>query len=96
MTQAIPKLVNFDQFIEWYPENSLNRYELHEGIIVEMPKPKGKHSEVAGLTSGELFLEIRRLQLPYFLPKECILTYLLFLKERGFLNVSWGCATEVV
>lgn len=72
MTQAIPKLVNFDQFIDWYPENSLNRYELHEGIIVEMPKPKGKHSEVAGFSSGELFREIRRLQLPYFLPRECI------------------------
>jgi Uma2 family endonuclease len=37
-----------------------------------MPKPKGKHSEVAGFISGELFLEIRRLQLPYFIPKECI------------------------
>ena len=72
MTQAIPKQVTFDEFITWYPENSEYRYELHEGIIVEMPKPKGKHSEVAGFISGELFVEIRRLQLPYFIPKECI------------------------
>ncbi len=72
MTQAIPKQVTFDEFVTWYPENSEYRYELHEGVIVEMPKPKGKHSEVAGFISGELFLEIRRLQLPYFIPKECI------------------------
>jgi Uma2 family endonuclease len=72
MTQAIPKQVTFDEFITWYPENSEYRYELHEGIIVEMPKPKGKHSEVAGFISGKLFVEIRRLQLPYFIPKECI------------------------
>ena len=59
-------------FIAWYPENSLTRYELHEGVIVEMPKPKGKHSEFAGFTSGKLFLEISRLQLPYSIPKESI------------------------
>ena len=72
MTQTLPKQVTFDEFIAWYPENSEHRYELHEGVIVQMPKPKGKHSEVAGFISGELFLEIRRLQLPYFIPKECI------------------------
>lgn len=37
-----------------------------------MPKPKGKHSEFAGFTSGKLFLEISRLQLPYSIPKESI------------------------
>jgi Uma2 family endonuclease len=72
MTQTLPKQVTFDEFIAWYPENSEHRYELHEGVIVQMPKPKGKHSEVAGFISGELFLEIRRLQLAYFIPKECI------------------------
>ena len=72
MTQTLPKQVTFDEFIAWYPENSEHRYELHEGVIFQMPKPKGKHSEVAGFISGELFLEIRRLQLPYFIPKECI------------------------
>src|SRR5919199_3998503 len=72
MTQAISKQVTFDEFIAWDPENSEYRYELHEGVIVQMPKPTGKHSEVAGFISGELFLEIRRLQLPYFIPKECI------------------------
>jgi Uma2 family endonuclease len=72
MIQAIPKNVTFDEFIAWYPENSPTRYELHDGVIIEVPKPTGKHSEVAGFISGELFLEIRRLKLPYFIPKECV------------------------
>jgi len=72
MIQAIPKQLTFDEFIDWYPENSEYRYELHDGIIIAVPKPRGKHSEVAGFTSGELFLEIRRSQLPYFIPKECV------------------------
>ncbi|QYO64102.1 Uma2 family endonuclease [Leptolyngbya sp. 7M] len=72
MIQAIPKPVSFDQFMAWYPENSGHRYELHNGEIVEMPKPIGKHSEVAGFLAESLFVEIARLQLPYFIPKECI------------------------
>ncbi|MBD1943642.1 Uma2 family endonuclease [Coleofasciculus sp. FACHB-712] len=69
MTQAISKLINFDEFLEWKPENG--RYELHNGVIVEMPNPTGKHSAIAGFQSLEFGLEIRRLQLPYFIPKEC-------------------------
>lgn len=45
MTIAIPKQVTFDEFIAWYPpENSEYRYELHDGVIVQMPKPTGPHS----------------------------------------------------
>ena len=36
MTQALPKLVSFAEFIDWYP-NTGTRYELHDGVIVEMP-----------------------------------------------------------
>jgi Uma2 family endonuclease len=72
MTQAILKSLTFDEFIDWYPENSENRYELHNGAIVEMPKATGEHSEVAGFLVAELNFEIRRLGLPYFVPKECV------------------------
>ncbi|MEG4939171.1 Uma2 family endonuclease [Microcoleus sp. F4-D5] len=72
MTQAILKPVTFDEFIDWYPENSENRYELHNRAIVEMPKATGEHSEVAGFLVAELNFEIRRLGLPYFVPKECV------------------------
>ncbi|NJP08286.1 MAG: Uma2 family endonuclease [Leptolyngbyaceae cyanobacterium RU_5_1] len=72
MVQAAPTRVTFDQFIAWYPEHSEHRYELHDGEIIEMPKPTGKHSEVAGFINGSLFVEILRLKLPYFIPKECV------------------------
>ncbi|NJL67043.1 MAG: Uma2 family endonuclease [Microcoleus sp. SM1_3_4] len=73
MIQTLPKFVTFDEFIDWYPENSEHRYELRDGEIFEIPKATGKHSKVTGFTSGWLFLEIERLQLPYFIPKECVI-----------------------
>jgi Uma2 family endonuclease len=54
MTQPIPKRVTFDQFISWYPEKSEHRYELHNGVIVEMPKPTGEHSELGGFLKFQL------------------------------------------
>ncbi len=70
--QTIPKTITFDEFVAWIPENSVRRYELHNGVIVEMPLGTGDHSAVAGFISGELFLEIRQQQLPYLVPKEYI------------------------
>ncbi|MEH2256823.1 Uma2 family endonuclease [Nostoc sp.] len=73
MTQTLGKLVTFDEFIAWYPESSDRHYELHDGVIVEMPKPTGKHSEIAGFINGSLFIEITRLSIPCFIPKECVI-----------------------
>ena len=58
MTQAIPQLITFDEFLEWKPENG--NYELHNGAIAEMPNPTGKHSTIAGFGAIEFGLEIRR------------------------------------
>jgi len=58
MTPALTKQVIFDEFIDWLPENSEGRYELHHGVIVEMPKPTGKHSNVTGFLIEELVLNI--------------------------------------
>lgn len=71
--QPSPKRVSFDEFMAWYPENSEHRYELRRGVIIQIPKPRGKHSEVAGFNHDELAIEIRRNQLPYFIPKECVI-----------------------
>ena len=38
-----------------------------------MPKATDKYSKVTGFTSGWLFLKIERLNLPYFIPKECVI-----------------------
>jgi Uma2 family endonuclease len=72
MTQALPKIVTFDEFIAWYPENSGVRYELHNGEIVEMAQPTGKHERIKGFAAAELTLEFRRLNFPYFIPNQAI------------------------
>ena len=69
MIQAISKLMTFDDFLEWKPENG--RYELHNGVIVEM-QTTGKHEEVVEFLQTELILETRRLQLPYRFPKNAL------------------------
>ena len=40
------KTVAFDEFATWHPENSVQKYELHNGVIVEMALGTGDHSEV--------------------------------------------------
>ncbi|MGB3693756.1 MAG: Uma2 family endonuclease [Spirulinaceae cyanobacterium] len=57
MVQSLTKPTTFEEFITWYPNES-GRYELYEGIIVEMPKPTGKHSNVTGFLIEELILTI--------------------------------------
>lgn len=69
MTQATPKLFSFEEYLEQYPEDG-GHYELIDGRIVEV-HPIGDHEEVGGYLTLELGLEIRRLKLPYFIPRSC-------------------------
>jgi len=73
MIQTISKTITFDEFVAWYPENSVHKYELHNGIIVEMPKGTGDHSDVTGFISLKLGVEIDRGELPYSIPGDCLL-----------------------
>ncbi|MGH7998657.1 MAG: Uma2 family endonuclease [Brasilonema sp.] len=75
MTKTLPKtkLVTFEEFVAWYPENSQHRYELYDGVIVEMPFPKGKHERVVGFLASQTTSEFLRLKLPYFIPKTVII-----------------------
>ncbi|MEG3991078.1 Uma2 family endonuclease [Microcoleus sp. S28C3] len=72
MTQALPKLVNFEEFVEWLPENSAVRYELHNGDIVEMGQTVGEHEEVKGFLTIKVSVAIERLGLPYSIPNQAI------------------------
>jgi len=72
MTQAVPKLVTFEEFVDWLPEIRRVRYELHKGEIVEMAQPVGEHEEVKGFLGIEISVEIQRLGLPYFMPNQVI------------------------
>ncbi|MBR8839932.1 MAG: Uma2 family endonuclease [Stigonema ocellatum SAG 48.90 = DSM 106950] len=72
MTQALPKnkLVTFEEFVQWKPDGG--RYELHDGVIVEMTQPLGDHEEVTGFLATKLPIEYDRLKLPYFVPKTAL------------------------
>jgi Uncharacterized protein conserved in cyanobacteria len=72
MTQALPKLVNFEEFVEWLPENSAVRYELHNRKIIEIIQPVGEHQEVTGFLTVEIAVQIKRLGLPYGIPNQAI------------------------
>ncbi|OCQ97411.1 hypothetical protein BCD64_21440 [Nostoc sp. MBR 210] len=70
MAQALPKVVTFEEFAAWRPEGG--RYELHDGVIVEMAQPIGGHEGVVGFLVEEVVPEYKRLKLPYFLPKTAL------------------------
>ncbi len=69
MTQALRKVVTFDEFVAKYPNNTGKRYELYDGVVVEMPQPTGDHEEVIGFVATKITLEYSRLNLRYFIPK---------------------------
>lgn len=69
-TLSKTKLVSFEEFIQWKPEERF--YELHDGEIVEMNPPVGKHEIRTGFLTMELAIECRRLNLPYFIPKQAL------------------------
>ena len=72
MTQALFKPITVQEFLAWIPENSDKRYELHNGAIVEMSQPTGEHEDVTGFLNIEISSEIKRLQLPYSIPKTAL------------------------
>ncbi|MDM9584596.1 Uma2 family endonuclease [Nostoc sp. GT001] len=69
MTQVLGKVVTFDEFVAKYPDNRGQRYELYDGVVVEMPQPTGDHEEVIGFLGTKITLEYSRLNLRYFIPK---------------------------
>jgi Uma2 family endonuclease len=73
MVQLATQTTTFDEFISWLSESAEYRYELHDGVIIEMPKPRGKHSQLGAWITGQLFKESERLGLHYFMPIDCIL-----------------------
>ncbi|MEA5618064.1 Uma2 family endonuclease [Cronbergia sp. UHCC 0137] len=72
MVQTLTKPVTFDEFIQWYPETGL-RYELHNGVIIEMNPPVGDHEEIIGFLIEEIVTEYKKLKLPYFIPKAALI-----------------------
>jgi Uma2 family endonuclease len=58
--------------VEWLPENSAVRYELHNRNIIEIVQPVGEHEEVKGFLTIKFSVAIDRLALPYSIPNQAI------------------------
>lgn len=69
MIQTLPKPITFEEFLEWKPDGG--RYELHDGMIVEM-QPVGEHEEINAFLARKLNVEFERLALPYLIPKQAL------------------------
>jgi Uma2 family endonuclease len=67
-TQSEVKLYTFDEFMEWYPDSPL-RYELHKGVIIEVPPPTGKHESIVGFLTIQIAFQLLQMGLPYRIPK---------------------------
>ncbi|MFM6011471.1 MAG: Uma2 family endonuclease [Dolichospermum sp.] len=72
MIQTLNKIVTFEEFVNWLPDNSDIRYELHHGEIVTMAQPVGDHEEVKGFLGVEIPFEIKRMGLSYVIPNQVI------------------------
>ncbi len=70
MVQASALLMSFEAFLAWKPETG--RYELHDGVVVEM-QPTGAHERVVGLLNRKLNVLIDQDDLPYFIPNTAMI-----------------------
>ncbi|WP_199245182.1 Uma2 family endonuclease [[Phormidium] sp. ETS-05] len=73
MIATLTAPVSFDEFVDWYPENATDKYELHNGAIVKMPLATGEHSTVIGFLIVKLGVQIDRYELPCAIPGDCLL-----------------------
>ncbi len=70
MTQTLSKKLTFEEFVKWKPEDK--HYELHNGVIVEVAQPIGKHENVFAFLSRKINVELDRLDLPYIIPSKVL------------------------
>ena len=70
MVYTSTQSLNVEEFLVRYGDNP--RYELVDGELIDM-EPTGPHELVSGKISTRLGREIDRLDLPWFVPKSCML-----------------------
>lgn len=79
MVQAVPQLMSFQEFLAWKPDSG--RYELHDGVVVEM-QPTVPHEQVVGLLNRKLNVLIDQNELDYFIPNTAMIQPLEY--ETGY------------
>ena len=71
MTTSIAQTgISLDEFLARYGDEE--RYELIDGELVEI-KPTGSDEQTAAFISRKLNVAIDRLDLPYFIPRRCLI-----------------------
>jgi Uma2 family endonuclease len=70
MTFTSTKTFSFEEFIADYGNDP--RYELIDGELRDL-EPTGPHESVAGNLAGRIFSEILRANLPWVVPKSCLI-----------------------
>jgi len=68
---AESKQMTLDEFLDWYPDGQ-GRFELHDGAVIEM-QGTGTQEQVGGFLALKLGVQIERLALPYFIPRQGII-----------------------
>lgn len=71
MVRAQTQPLTFEEFLATYPEDG-GIYELINGEVIAV-ELTGKHEEAIAFLVSEFNFEIRRLGLPYVLPRTCTL-----------------------
>lgn len=70
MTYTSTKYLSVHKFIEKYQDNP--RYELADGELIDM-QPTGPHEAVGGKLATQIGIAIINAQLPWFIPRTCLI-----------------------
>jgi Uma2 family endonuclease len=81
MTQTPAKLLTFNEFLTWLPNQG--KFELHDGVICPMNPPVGFHEDISCFLAERITAEYLNLNLPYAIAR---MTYVRSLDHQsGYL-----------
>lgn len=70
MAYTLSRFLTFEEFLNQYSDNP--RYELADGELIDM-EPTGPHEAVAGKLATKISVEINQQELPWLIPRTCII-----------------------
>jgi len=71
MTYTSSRFLTIEEFLNQYGDNP--RYELADGELIDM-EPTGHHEAVGGKLATKISVEIERQNLPWLIPRTCIVS----------------------
>jgi Uma2 family endonuclease len=71
MAYTPSRFLTFEEFLNQYGDNP--RYELADGELIDM-EPTGHHEAVGGKLATKISVEIERQNLPWLIPRTCIVS----------------------